>query len=334
MWLRILLVTILASATGCEAFQLRNRTVRQASTMTDLNYEQVLDNLAMFVSNPDSLPYFSLAPSGVTTIQQTYTPMGSLNWDYAFFGMVGAFKNHLDKKSLSLTANQQNIETWNTITSYYPESLKVMQCAYQKAVGREPCECEGYLTSFFFPPAPTTVPKGPKMTEPDSGAGSSGASGKNETGAENQGIDLRLSVIKSASAESIAVADTKPPAKKPDLIPPSERALKAEEYQSIHPGWFCAGKITDVPWKQARYVGHYGSTYVWVTDEGVANLSRFTLAILDIVTSEPQLKAVTPGVAKGSGVGGEEAATIQYAPVRRQFFPSWNQYIAPSPPSP
>jgi uncharacterized membrane protein YgcG len=48
----------------------------------------------------------------------------------------------------------------------------------------------------------------------------------------------------------------------------------------LQPGWFAIGGKHDVP-KDACYVGHHGSTYVWVTRDRVDGLAKFTLAILD-----------------------------------------------------
>ena len=52
---------------------------------------------------------------------------------------------------------------------------------------------------------------------------------------------------------------------------------------ALKPGWYCIGRRGDVP-RHARYVGHYGDTYVWVPPQNVEMLTRLTLAILDIHT--------------------------------------------------
>ena len=133
-----LVVGVLASlflVGGCETIQLRNHTVRQASTLTDMQYEEVLENFAMFAREPDTVPFFVLANKGVTTIQQTETATGGVNWDYVFFGAVGHFINHADKKNLALTGTQQDIDTWNTDSILDPDRLQLMRRAYQKRSG-------------------------------------------------------------------------------------------------------------------------------------------------------------------------------------------------------
>ena len=51
-------------ASGCTAVQLRKDTVGEATAVHDLVQQQVLDNLAMFVHDPNSMPYFSYANQG------------------------------------------------------------------------------------------------------------------------------------------------------------------------------------------------------------------------------------------------------------------------------
>ena len=52
-------LVLLAACTGCTHSQLSRSTVRQAGTITDLHYKQVLGNLASFHCNPDVLPHFA-----------------------------------------------------------------------------------------------------------------------------------------------------------------------------------------------------------------------------------------------------------------------------------
>jgi hypothetical protein len=50
---------------------------------------------------------------------------------------------------------------------------------------------------------------------------------------------------------------------------------------AMRPGWFKMGGWRDVP-HDARYVGQYSKTYVWVPPENVEMLTLLTFAILDI----------------------------------------------------
>ena len=44
---------------GCEAAQVANRTINQSSYIPDMQYRQVIDNLAVIADNPSALPYFN-----------------------------------------------------------------------------------------------------------------------------------------------------------------------------------------------------------------------------------------------------------------------------------
>ena len=60
-------------------------------------------------------------------------------------------------------------------------------------------------------------------------------------------------------------------------------------------GWFQIGCRRDVP-DTACYVGNCGETYVWVGPEGMDGLSRFTLTIMQLSTTDP--KAATRTVVR------------------------------------
>jgi hypothetical protein len=53
---RIALVVALACIAGFTNARLRQRTINQAWTLAELQYQEVLDNLALFTANPSALP--------------------------------------------------------------------------------------------------------------------------------------------------------------------------------------------------------------------------------------------------------------------------------------
>ena len=58
------LVFLLLCSAGCLSRQLKLTTRRTVSTLPDLNYQQVIDNLAAAASNPGVLPYLAVAGQG------------------------------------------------------------------------------------------------------------------------------------------------------------------------------------------------------------------------------------------------------------------------------
>jgi hypothetical protein len=211
------MLALVASVTGCQHIELRNHALRQAGTLTDLQYKQVLSNVAMFYDNPNSLPYFSATGSGSTTVTDTVNPSAGLNWDKQF-SSGKFFPFQFDKASGSLSVTNSAVEGWSTASILNPDALLLMRCVYQMTVGAPSCACDcDTKVRAYFERSPCYL-------------------------------------------------------------------------EAMRPGWFCVGRLKDVP-KAAAYVGHCGATFVWVMPDGVDQLTRLTLAVLDIAT------AIKPGEA-------------------------------------
>ena len=75
------LVLLVAACAGCTHCQLSRSTVRQAGTITDLHYKQVLGNLASCHCNPDVLPHFAVVGTGGTAVTDQGTANVELEWD-------------------------------------------------------------------------------------------------------------------------------------------------------------------------------------------------------------------------------------------------------------
>src|SRR4051794_15994369 len=63
-----LLPTLLALSGCFTHLSLRNNTVRTTDTLTDLNYRQILDNLAMFSANAAAMPSIAVINAGTVTV--------------------------------------------------------------------------------------------------------------------------------------------------------------------------------------------------------------------------------------------------------------------------
>lgn len=146
----LLILGILVATSGCQHIQLREHTVRQASTLTDLQYQVVLDNLAMLYSNHEMMPYYLNPSAGLSNIQITGQASVVPGWDLlSSAGKV--FSWHFDKVTSTFTGTDQMVEQWNTTPATNPEELILMRCVYLKALGI-PCEdpeCEKRLTAFY-----------------------------------------------------------------------------------------------------------------------------------------------------------------------------------------
>lgn len=65
---RIIFVVGMACITGCTTGRLRQRTINQGSSLPEMQYQQVLGNLALFATNPSALPWHVNLREGTTQI--------------------------------------------------------------------------------------------------------------------------------------------------------------------------------------------------------------------------------------------------------------------------
>jgi hypothetical protein len=110
---------------GCAHSQLRWNTTHQAKSLTDIYEQQVLDNLAMFIHDPNSLPFFSTPSTGSSQV----TDQGSMGSDLTFKRAIG-----LDTGVLKLFGQRSMLESWSLSPVSDPRRLELMRCAYQDVV--------------------------------------------------------------------------------------------------------------------------------------------------------------------------------------------------------
>jgi hypothetical protein len=76
---RILFILGLACLTGCTTGRLRQRTINQGSTLPELQYQQVLDNLARFATHPESLPWHVNLKEGTSQLTDSLSGGAALD---------------------------------------------------------------------------------------------------------------------------------------------------------------------------------------------------------------------------------------------------------------
>lgn len=237
---------------GCMHIQLGKNAVNEAFTVGDLEQQEVLNNLAMFVYNPSSMPFFSYPNQTATTITDQGNAGLSAGWSRPITSggtSTGAPKHFGDflLSSLGLTANAQRTNQEGLVVTPVndPRKLELMRCAYQtvvasccgnaNAVPRNCPDCIARFNTFY-------------TGNPNNSTGDSGT-------------------IDNKAGGAI-----------------TSECLKG-------PCWFHVGCEKDVPKDcPCMYVGHYCGVYVWVTADGREGLSRLTLAILDYATHDPPIK--------------------------------------------
>ena len=114
---------------GCLHTQLRRNAVDQAATLPEFYQHQVLDNLAMFVVDPNSLPFFALPADGLSQLEDRRSV--SANWDWSRT-MLGNFL--FSDVGLDADHARSTRESWELTPVTDPRKLARMRCAYQYAV--------------------------------------------------------------------------------------------------------------------------------------------------------------------------------------------------------
>jgi hypothetical protein len=118
-----LCLSIVVAVSGCANLQLRHSTVRQASTITDLQYQQVLNNLAMISGDREALPWALTLKAGSTQFSDSGTVSGSVT--------VGGGGARGPIFGLTTTV----VDQWGTVPVTDDNTLLILSYAYQNAFG-------------------------------------------------------------------------------------------------------------------------------------------------------------------------------------------------------
>jgi hypothetical protein len=132
----LILICLVASISGCRThLSLRDNTLRTAGTLTDLNYQQVLDNLARFHDNPAAMPSFAVVNAGTVNVadQQSFNANATYAPTLTLGQQIGS-----GLPLLSLLFNpsgQRNVtENWSLAPVTDIDNLRRIRCAYQLLV--------------------------------------------------------------------------------------------------------------------------------------------------------------------------------------------------------
>jgi hypothetical protein len=122
---RLLVVYSLMAAgpPGCTSLRLQHSITRQATTLADLHYQQVLNNLAMFSANPYTMPAHVAIRDGSAQIQDFGQAAGGLDLTRAVTTTLG------------LTGSRTVVEQWGVSPVTDDIEIRILQVAYQRALG-------------------------------------------------------------------------------------------------------------------------------------------------------------------------------------------------------
>lgn len=152
-----LALALLPALGGCATHaSLRDSTVCTAATLTDLNYQQVLNNVAMFAANPSAMPALGVVNSGTVTVTDQKAYSGSATYSPTLtFAKQGGGALPILSLFFNPSAQRQLTENWTVVPVTDVDSLRRIRCAFQLLVlnGNQTSDCHDcrrLLEDFFL----------------------------------------------------------------------------------------------------------------------------------------------------------------------------------------
>jgi hypothetical protein len=153
----VTLVIVLPLFAGCQTqVNLRNNSVKTTETLTDLNYQQVLNNIAQFTANPAAMPAVAVFNAGTVTVADQKTLSFNATGAPTLTSVQQAgsglpILSLLINPSVSRTLT----ENWSMAPVTDVDNLRRIRCAMQLLVlnGRETTNCDdcnGQLQRFYL----------------------------------------------------------------------------------------------------------------------------------------------------------------------------------------
>jgi hypothetical protein len=147
-------IGLLMCVSGCTHIPLRNNTARTTSTLADLHFQQVLDNLARFHDNADTIPSFAVATAGTVSVSDevgagisaTYSPtLSSAQQGGGALPILSLLFPFNGQRSLA--------ENWSLTPITDADNLRRLRCAYRLLVlGKAATNyefCQNQMKEFF-----------------------------------------------------------------------------------------------------------------------------------------------------------------------------------------
>jgi hypothetical protein len=279
---RIILILGLACTLGCTAGRLRQRTINQGSTLPEMQYQQVLGNLALFATNLSALPWHVNLREGTTQITDSATAGALVDLGPPAVTQPQIF------------GSRTAVAQWGMSPVIDATELQLLRIAYRRAYG--------------VPDMPTSEVLEELAHElKDQQASNADLRNESELFYELEGRtaekprDFADRAITTNDAEFCCESDSA----ERDVSPLARNVCRRIEsiqrdLARIEPGWFHVGRKRDVP-KSACYVGKSGDCYAWVEADGCEALTEFTLTVLKLSTLIKETQTlINPGNVKFS----------------------------------
>jgi hypothetical protein len=278
---RTLFILGLVCSTGCTAGRLRQRTISQGSTLPALQYQQVLDNLAQFATNPGSLPWHVNLKEGTSQVTDSISGGAALD--------LGPPVTWFPQLLGSRTAVAQ----WGMAPVIDATELRLMRIAYRRALGAPDMPSPRFLDELAHELKD-------QFASNDDLRNESALFYEYQSRVNRSARELDAHVLTTNDAR--VCGDPGPSIDRSPLAANVCRKIDMiqEDLAEIRPGWFHVGSKHEVP-KHACYVGRCGDRYAWVCPDGIDGLTEFTLTVLKIASLIKETETlISPGSVKFS----------------------------------
>jgi hypothetical protein len=308
-------IIMLSLCGGCTSTQLQQYALNQSLSVAEMRYQQVVNDLAKVAHNAGTLPEFALMAAGTANVTNTVSIDTGTLWDAAVRGF--------SKETLTPFGQHNPELQWTLDPAVSEPQLEALHYACLWALfgppplGSRPMELlrQPRLADIYtftdvgsgrptateppLPPPRSQAPptsSTPVMEPSATPAPSPSSPSPSRLRPPNSSLlpaVLRPTALSASTRPGIApevvLSSWSAPATPPPLslgrasrTPPFHLDV-ARQLATLPPGWLHITRGHGIP-KHVSYKATCGDVTVWVTREGLAGLSQFTLTILDIAT--------------------------------------------------
>jgi hypothetical protein len=145
---RLLLFAVLPLLGGCATHRnLRDNTLQTTATLTDLNYQMVLDNVALIAAHPSAMPSVAVINAGTVTVADQKTVNANATYvPTEVFGQQAGAGLPILSLLFNPSCSRNVTENWSLAPVTDIDNLRRIRCAFQLVVlGRETTDCDSCL---------------------------------------------------------------------------------------------------------------------------------------------------------------------------------------------
>jgi hypothetical protein len=278
----ILFAIGLVCSSGCMTNRLRQRTINQGSTLSEMQYQMVLGNLALLATNPAAIPWHVNLREGTTQITDSANAGALVDLGPPAVTQPQVF------------GSRTAVAQWGMSPVIDSLELRLLRIAYRRAHGA-PDMPSAELLDELAQELKDQLPANSDLRN------ESELFYELESRSGDKYRELDSRIITTNDTDFCTEIDRGEHDVSPLARNVHRKVMSLErDLAAIGPGWFCVGCKRDIP-KAACYVGRCGDCYVWVLPEGCEALTELTFTVLKLSTLIKETQTlISPGSVKFS----------------------------------